>query len=221
MYLMDSISIEIGKNINSVFESLDVAICINTIMDPGKVCLWGNTKYKSFLGMTIEELNDGGLEKVIANYHPDDMKYLQDSWSRVIQMNETYYFVSRYATTPGNYRWYYQVSTPLDAKEDGTMGRMVNVTIDITDRIREDKHLQALIRRNLNLRALLKICQLTRQQQIVLKLIVAGFIDKEIALQLKISPETVHIHRKRILKKLEFQNIAQLVAFTAPIAEFL
>jgi DNA-binding CsgD family transcriptional regulator len=54
---------------------------------------------------------------------------------------------------------------------------------------------------------------LTRKEQIILKDIVEGMTNKEIAEKYFISIYTVQTHRKRILKKLAVKNTAELIRF--------
>jgi DNA-binding NarL/FixJ family response regulator len=52
---------------------------------------------------------------------------------------------------------------------------------------------------------------LTPREQEVFDLILKGFIDKEIAAELGVSPNTVNVHRRNILKKYGVRNFAELI----------
>lgn len=52
---------------------------------------------------------------------------------------------------------------------------------------------------------------LTSREQEILELIWAGFKNKEIGQQLKISAKTVEAHRANMMKKLRVSNVAQLL----------
>ncbi len=54
---------------------------------------------------------------------------------------------------------------------------------------------------------------LTTRQREILKLMAEGNTTKKIALDLHISPKTVEAHRLNIMKKLKFDNIAQLTKY--------
>lgn len=54
---------------------------------------------------------------------------------------------------------------------------------------------------------------LTRREQDVLRLIVTGLINKEIAERLHVSPTTVISHRKNIAEKLKTKNVAALTIY--------
>jgi len=54
---------------------------------------------------------------------------------------------------------------------------------------------------------------LTERERQVLQLITAGHSNKEIALELGISPKTVSVHRTNIMSKLNVQNTVELIRF--------
>ena len=56
---------------------------------------------------------------------------------------------------------------------------------------------------------------LTDRERQVLNLIVEGKSNKEIALELGISPKTVSVHRTNLMLKLEVQNTVELVRYAA------
>ena len=52
---------------------------------------------------------------------------------------------------------------------------------------------------------------LTPRQQQILKLVVDGYTSREIAEQLKISMQTVEVHRFNLMRRLDVRNVAQLI----------
>jgi len=58
-----------------------------------------------------------------------------------------------------------------------------------------------------------KVINLTRRERQILQLIAEGFINKEIARKLNISLNTVHIHRKNIMQKLDIHKQANLFRY--------
>lgn len=52
---------------------------------------------------------------------------------------------------------------------------------------------------------------LTPRQQQILKLIIEGFTSREIGNQLKISVQTVEVHRFHLMRRLDVRNVAQLI----------
>lgn len=55
--------------------------------------------------------------------------------------------------------------------------------------------------------------EITKREREILQLIVEGNTSKEIAQKLYISPRTVDTHRANLMKKLELNNIAELVRY--------
>ena len=53
--------------------------------------------------------------------------------------------------------------------------------------------------------------ELTFREKEIMKLLVNGLTNKEIAKSLKISPNTVELHRAKIMKKTKVKNIVELV----------
>jgi len=62
-----------------------------------------------------------------------------------------------------------------------------------------------------------KLRTLSDRERDVLKLIVEGYSNREIAKALAISPRTVDIHRGRVMEKLEAESLAELVRMTVTI----
>ncbi|MGH1461709.1 MAG: response regulator transcription factor [Neptuniibacter sp.] len=52
---------------------------------------------------------------------------------------------------------------------------------------------------------------LSRREKEVMKLVVSGNSNREIAEQLEISPKTVEVHRSRVMSKMHADNLAHLV----------
>jgi two-component system response regulator FixJ len=62
-----------------------------------------------------------------------------------------------------------------------------------------------------------KLQMLSDRERDVLKLVVEGYSNREIAQALAISQRTVDIHRARVMEKLEAGSLAELVRMTASI----
>ena len=63
-----------------------------------------------------------------------------------------------------------------------------------------------------------RIASLTRRQQQVMRLVLAGHSNKEIAHQLAISTKTVESHRGQVMGKLEVRNIADLTRLVLSVS---
>lgn len=58
-----------------------------------------------------------------------------------------------------------------------------------------------------------KTVHLTQKEREILQLIAEGFINKEMARQLNLSLNTVHVHRNNIMRKLDIHRQANLVRY--------
>ncbi|MCK4395702.1 response regulator transcription factor [candidate division WOR-3 bacterium] len=58
-----------------------------------------------------------------------------------------------------------------------------------------------------------KIVSLTRREREILQLIAEGFTNKETARKLNLSLNTVHVHRKNIMEKLDIHKQADLIRY--------
>lgn len=58
-----------------------------------------------------------------------------------------------------------------------------------------------------------KVIYLTAREQEILQLIAESFTNKEIAIKLNLSLNTVHVHRKNIMQKLDIHKQADLIRY--------
>ena len=56
-----------------------------------------------------------------------------------------------------------------------------------------------------------RIARLSRREAQVLGLIASGLMNKHVALELGISPVTVQIHRRQVMRKMQVKSFAELV----------
>jgi RNA polymerase sigma factor (sigma-70 family) len=79
---------------------------------------------------------------------------------------------------------------------------------DLVNRAAEEKY-QGLLQR---------FEQLTPREREVMKLIVGGRANKQIAAELKISQKTVEVHRAHVMRKLRVRTVAELVRMAVDLA---
>lgn len=80
------------------------------------------------------------------------------------------------------------------------------IQIDVQNRDKKARHGEILVR----------FAQLTPREQQVMKYVVVGNSNKEIARELEISHRTIDIHRARIMEKMNAKSLADLVLMAAP-----
>lgn len=57
--------------------------------------------------------------------------------------------------------------------------------------------------------------KLTRREHEVCRLLAEGLKSKDIASDLKITPATIKVHKSRVMRKLNVNNLADLVRLTS------
>ena len=62
-----------------------------------------------------------------------------------------------------------------------------------------------------------KMDKLSPRENEVLKYLIAGWLNKQIAFELHISERTIKAHRKQILDKMEIKSMAELVRLTEQV----
>lgn len=65
-----------------------------------------------------------------------------------------------------------------------------------------------------------RLARLSPREAQVLTLVVSGLMNKQVAVELGISPITVQIHRRRVMQKMQASSFAELVRI-ATILQFL
>ncbi len=133
-----------SKKITDATPSIIAAYNINS----GKY-LFINQAFEKILGYSSETLLEHGAEFVISCIHPDDVQPLVEMNSRMLEQancddapsNEMVVeFKYRFRHSNGSYRWLHTYGTVFDRNEQKKVEHILNVSIDITDRIEaEDK----------------------------------------------------------------------------------
>jgi FixJ family two-component response regulator len=59
-----------------------------------------------------------------------------------------------------------------------------------------------------------RLAMLTAREREVLDLVVAGMLNKQIAVELGAAEKTIKVHRGRVMKKMEADSVADLVRMT-------
>ena len=79
----------------------------------------------------------------------------------------------------------------------------INHAIDLDQRSRDERDRRQSLEQ--------AYCTLTKRERVVLRLLVDGHSNKEVARNLELSPKTVERHRANIMRKLEVGSFAELV----------
>lgn len=214
----EGITEEFGSLLNmyeSILFNMEAVAYINDVAN-GRL-LWANDQYFNLLGYSRKEVIEmkniqALLEKIV---HPEDVEVYQTSIMECIKSGQTSWGgFHRGVHKNGKHIWFYGFAKILKHQADGiTPAIAICVMIDFSKEIGTIHQLNELVKENNRLKNQLLISNLTRKEKEVLKLIANGNSDKEIAKLHFISDQTVHTHRKNILRKLNLKNAAALVKF--------
>lgn len=192
-----------------IFDNINAGIWVNRY-DRN---LWLNKKIREISGHTTEEINKIGMEEYGKQfYHPDDSAMFEESYKYLCDNNighATYIF----RTKDKNGKWIKTLGTTQVSKRlpNGFPEESVNCGIIISEKLSCYTQIESLIKENAYLKNKLKLKYLTKRELEILKLITNGSSTKQIAEKENISFHTVETHRKKIMKKLQINNLACLV----------
>ncbi|WP_160070241.1 LuxR C-terminal-related transcriptional regulator [Sphingobacterium bovisgrunnientis] len=184
---------------------------------------------KNVLGWSLSNFNP---ENIMNNIHPDDksrfVMYEQEVTNffsklkpdKVLKYKVNYDYRLRCAD--GSYKWILQQVSTIQTNEDGAVVRVLGVHTDITQLKTEEKAI------NLSFLGLdgepsyynvltpygqqktPEASLFTRREKEIIQLVLLGRTTLEIASALYISPYTVSVHRKNILRKSNCKSFVEL-----------
>jgi len=178
---------------------------------------------------------DVTFQDVLQAVHPDDMPFVtraEETAIRLFQdeigleqvLNYKISYCFRMRTRDGSYRLFNHQAIVLSIDDSGGIGRALNVHTDISHLVAENNYRLSLIGMNgspsfLNIdvegefgKAASKPSPFTERETTIIRLIGAGLTSGQIATELNLSEFTIKNHRKRILKKVDCQNMSQLLS---------
>jgi len=143
----------------------------------------------------------------LALVHPEDRQHLIDATQAHLEFDSKYDIEFRIIDQSGNIRWMRSIGQ-AERDEHGKPTIMRGIGQDITE-LKQREVVKQQVDLLLNL--------LTRRERDVLELVLAGFHNKDIALQLKISKRTVENHRTRIHTKTGVDSLFKLSQISAKL----
>ncbi|WP_420598326.1 response regulator transcription factor [Neptuniibacter sp.] len=99
------------------------------------------------------------------------------------------------------------IEKPFD---DEHLIRVINQCLCQAGEISEYESQLAIVKRHFE--------SLSRREKEVMQLVVSGLSNKEVAETLEISPKTVEVHRSRVMRKMDCDNLAILVKKSATLS---
>lgn len=172
------------------------------------------------------------LQQIIDLIHPDDIGFVlraeESCYAKVIEIGTQYTkllkssYCFRMRVADGSYHLFHHQVIVLDVDTQNRILRSLNIHTDIQHLTSENNYIATLMGINgrtdfhqIDLSANPtkhgQKTSLTRRELEILPLIAKGLSSIEIAERLDISPQTVRVHRKNILKKTQTTNSSGMI----------
>jgi len=161
------------------------------------------------------------LEFIVENIHPEDLSKIE-TYLDLARQEKGFAFseILRFKHSNGNWRDVFMNIVIGTRYPNNFPEQLFGCIIDLTDQLNNKNRIKAdSLDLNSN-RELNLIASLTKLEMEILKLIVKGFTDKEIGVELNISYYTADTHRKNIINKLKVKNTACLAFIAGKIGIF-
>lgn len=168
-------------------------------------------------GLSVEE----HLGCYVSELFPNLAAQIESQLRRVIETGEPILAGSAFAETPAqpSIMRYFQHNYIAMKSDDGTIVGVSCAVEEITERKRAEAALamrkdavqpqkmaqRQTVQKKLNL--------LTKEERAILRMISSGHLNKQVAAALDVSLRTVESRRKRIMRKLEVESLAELMRF--------
>lgn len=183
-----------------------------------KTVNWCNRYMEDVTGYTMAEMNSLGLEFFKRVMHPDDFDLAVIAQQSFKENKNVFGGVLRFRKRgTDNWCWLVGIAVPYTRDEQGNVQEVICAFVDLTmamdtnDQLTEAM-LDVMRRKHDDL-----ISKLTVREKDVLKMIVKGLNNKEIATELNLSRYTIETHRKNIRIKLKVHNTTELIALARKV----
>jgi DNA-binding CsgD family transcriptional regulator len=194
-----------------IFSSLNAIVFVFDVINLRMI--WTNDGFSKILGYpsSQEEIPESVLIDV---YHPDDKDFLREMRSFFNENKDgTFTAIFQFRDINQNYVWLCTACTVFRRSADDSVFEITGVTINLNNEITFDKNLKAVAREKSKENNLEIINKLSKREKELVKYFANGYTTKEIAQTFDLSLHTINNHRKNILKKLGYKNIASFVNF--------
>jgi len=170
----------------------------------------------NFFGKSHLFFNENSLFELLAeNIHPSDVHKIEGYLNFIHSPDKTKYSnILKLKNSHGAWRHIY-INTSVEQLNNLNSAEQLYVCcIDLTDILENERKLTQDSSTSQSNDIPKLMASLSKREKEILKLVVQGYTDKEVACELNISSHTAITHRKNIINKLKVKNTASL-AFTA------
>ncbi|MFT5749021.1 MAG: DNA-binding CsgD family transcriptional regulator [Ancylomarina sp.] len=187
------------------------------IMDASNLnVVWASKKSIEILNLPpVVRENYTFLEHIVENTHPNDVSKIETYLDFAKQEKDfTFSEILSIKHSDGSWRDIFMNIVVGTKYPNNFPEQLFGCIVDLTDQLNNRHDDTADTINSPSKDELDLISTLTKREVEILKLIVKGFTDKEIGVELSISYYTADTHRKNIINKLQVKNTACL-AYTA------
>lgn len=200
-------------------------------------CVYISPTFKNITGFSSAEFKENGMNWFVSKLHADDRKNFKINFAEGFlflintpteqKLSCSFNLTTRLVHKKGYPIWLYKQCRPLALDKDGKPLLSLNIMTDITDAIPKGSkpcwsvYEQSVLTKpvllggscNAHLSWLFgsSISPLSTREKQIVKLFMKGIVGKEVASQLNISTNTVHTHRKSILRKVGAKNMTEAI----------
>ncbi|SIS71015.1 regulatory protein, luxR family [Zobellia uliginosa] len=189
--------------------------------------------FEKTLGLDRKRMFSEGLSYYLSHYHSEELPLLLNIFEELMNFTMTkmtlkqrqrviYTWNYRIRNGKGQYKNMYVQQTPIffDLKGMPIIGYSHNSIVGdgspspmiaTCKYLNEQEEFETLFYKNYFQEAFLQV--LTKREMEVVKLLANSYTTKEIAQKLYISEQTVGVHRKNILGKLEMRTTAEIIEY--------
>jgi DNA-binding CsgD family transcriptional regulator len=201
-----------------IMDNLPAVVYINEFKMQGNLSsfrnVWSNRFAQEFIGYSQDEVDILGFRFFENDLHPDDLEIIKTSTESLSTPIRFYPFLHRLKPRDSNeYKWMYGNGKIIGFDEKGLPNTFLNVVVEISNFMHTENQLTTALKEISQLKNELRLKSVTKREKEILGLIAKGNTDKKISEILHISMATAKTHRNKLIRKLDLNNTASLVAF--------
>jgi DNA-binding CsgD family transcriptional regulator len=181
--------------------------------------LWCNAAWERLLNLPSEQIVARSSEILKNMIHPDDAHLLRLSNEYYQNKNMQHFGGVIRARFPEGQGWHWMVgiSSVIRTDAGGVPLETLAVFLDFTEIIHTESQIREALRDALSWRYSDILSKITKRERQVIRLLVKGLNNEQIAGKLFISHHTVESHRKNIRIKLNVKNTSELISLVKDI----
>jgi len=207
----------------NLVSELPIIVYLNELNRSGDICsfrnIYMNQSGLDLIGSTQQEISSGGYDFFVSIIHPSDLELLQDGLNDIYLSGSPMQYCASIRIKPKgqtDYTLFKCFKKVLGTFDDGTVKTVLVAAFELTP---FDIGLDLAIKETSRREYRAKINMLTERETEILRLIVKGKTDKDMAGILFLSCKTIKSYRYTIIHKMGVHKSAELVAMAVESGE--